>query len=155
MRDTHLYVGTEEKSKAWANFRAPLPPAHTPDLASYHRENHRIGRLRGGGVGTGNGTGKEASQKYTMCFNLKVPKFLYLFGHCWSNGPASLPACSAPTSLTVTHLQTAHSQLSHILKHRRNSFKLGILIMTQSSISLTTNLKRSFLSMNYYVKKNA
>ena len=51
MRDTHLYVGTEEKSKAWANFRAPLPPAHTPDLASYHRENHRIGRLRGRGGG--------------------------------------------------------------------------------------------------------
>lgn len=50
MRDTHLYVRTKEKNKAWANFRAPLPPAHTPDLASYHSENSRIGA---GGWGMG------------------------------------------------------------------------------------------------------
>ena len=107
-----------------------------------------IERTVGLGRGDGEWDRKGSSLKYTMCFNLKVPKCLYLFGHCWNNGSPSLPACSAPTSLTVTHLQTAHSQLSHTLKHRRNSFKLGILIMTQSSISLTTNLKQSFLSMN-------
>lgn len=64
MRDTHLSVETEEKSKAWANFRAPLPPTHTPDLASYHRENSRTGG-RGVAVVTGNRTGKAASLKYT------------------------------------------------------------------------------------------